>query len=379
MIEVVLIVVAVVAVLAAVLVAVGVVSSRMLVRWSWPNLTPILRMTDDSVALPSNPLTRYEGVYGLRSPGGHARVGRILHDDGKTITRELQSTVGSIREATTAAYDGDLHASPAELGDHMDISIPTPLGVSPAWVFPSPNKAVWFIHVHGFQADRQNALRTVAALQQVPATHLVVSYRGDGEGTPTPHQTARLGLDEWPDVEAALAYADAHGAEQVIMVGWSMGAAISLLISENSKLAHLITGHIFVSPTTDWRATMLTSAKRMGIPLPGPLTAYTDAFLSSPIFCRLAGLRKPIDFDRLDWTKTRRVSKPTLVIHSVGDLTVPLDASRKFAQTAPDLIELHETKRAPHTREYNVDPEGFTKAIQAWSTRLLDRAGDRSL
>src|SRR5690606_39143491 len=113
------------------------------------------------------------------------------------------------------------------------------------------------------------------------------------------------------------------------------------------------------------------SAARTGIPLPKATAALTVAVLGSPWASKLIGLRKAIDFAELDWTRPGRVHVPTLVIHSVGDLTIPISATRRFIEAGAPLVELHETRRAPHTREYNEDPEGFTQAVSTWLTRVL--------
>lgn len=248
------------------------------------------------------------------------------------------------------------------------LSDPRPHGCSRAL-----RRIFWIIHVHGFLADRNNVLRTVAALQGLPATQLVVSYRGDGEGPQVVGNATRLGLDEWEDVDAALRYARDHGAERIVMVGWSMGAAISLLIGERSALRSLIVGQLFVSPATDWVATMQTSAQRMRIPFPQALARYAAWFLRNPLLSRLTGLRAPIDFAELNWTTPGRVHVPTLAIHSTGDLTIPITATRRFVNGNTDLASLHEATRAPHTWEFNVDVDGIGSVARSWVSSLMQR------
>lgn len=364
---------AIVALVAGILVALGTVLGRMLVQWNWPVLTDVHKISEKTVVLDSNPLTRFAGVYGLRTRTGHARVGSVIADDGKRVTRAVEAVHGDILSARRAAFDGDFHALPQEVGEVSDIVIPTPVGPAPAWLFEGAASDLWIIHVHGFLADRNNVLRTVAALQGLPATQLVVSYRGDGEGPQVVGNATRLGLDEWEDVDAALRYARDHGAEQIIMVGWSMGAAISLLIGERSALRSLIIGQVFVSPATDWVATMQTSAQRMRIPFPQALARYAAWFLRNPLLSRLTGLGAPIDFAELNWTKPGRVHVPTLAIHSTGDLTIPITATRRFVNGNAKLASLHEATRAPHTWEFNVDVDGIGSVARSWVSSLLQR------
>lgn len=352
---------------AAATVAVATYASKLLVRWPNPTLISVLSIQADRVTLPSTPLTRYDGEYGLRSNVGHARVGKVVSTTNRTVTREVLKTSGDILSATHATFDGDVFAGPSEIGAYVDVDVPVEGGWAPAWRFDRDGSGgLWIIHIHGYQADRLNALRTVSTLYDVHATHLVVSYRGDGEGPATPNNTTRLGLDEWHDVDSALAYAMDQGAERVLFVGWSMGASIAMLLEERSSRSDVIIGNVFVSPATDWRAIMTSSARRMGIPAAGALTALCVLLLSSPLGCRLAGLRAPIDFAQVDWTRAARVRVPTLVLHSAGDLTSPLASTRRFVASNDSYVELAELRRAAHTREFNVDPEGFQDAISQW-------------
>ncbi|MGN7187542.1 alpha/beta hydrolase family protein [Microbacterium enclense] len=359
---------------ASVLTGLGAVLGRMLVQWKFPILSTVHSISADTAVLDSTPLTRYAGHYGLRTTGGHARIGEVLADENGRVTRAVLSVRGNILSARRAAYDGDLHSGPEEICAHEDVNVHTELGPAPAWQFGSGEAETWIVHVHGFQANRNNVLRSVEAMLGIRATQLVVSYRGDGEGPDVKGGATTLGLDEWRDVDAALSYAADRGAKRIVMVGWSMGAAISLLIGERSTHRSLIVGQVLVSPATDWIATMQTSAQRMGIPFPQTLGQYAAWYLHNRVLCRLTGLTRPIDFDVLNWTTPGRVHSPTLVIHSDGDLTIPIAATRRFADANRGHVTLHETTRAAHTWEFNVDREAASRTARAWVEALLDKA-----
>lgn len=343
------------------------VLARQLVGWSARPRFSHVRFDGSTVSLPSNSLTRSRGVYGLRAERGHARVGEVLSDDGCTVVRTIQAATGHLHVTDRAVFTPHIHSSPAEIGAYEEVDIPTQTGVCPAWIFGEVGSTMWVVHVHGLDTDRSNALRSVAVLKRLMrAQHLAVSYRGDGDGPCTPGKTTRLGLDEWHDVDDAIAYAVACGAEEVLLVGWCLGATIALLVGAESSHRALITGQILIAPPTDWDAVMITSAERRGIPFPKALTRLVTTMIASPAWCRLAGLVEPIDLDALNWASKRTTQVSTLVIHSAGDRVSPLESSRRFAQSSAGHVEIHETLPAAHTREYNVDEIAFERAIETW-------------
>ena len=85
---------------------------------------------------------------------------------------------------------------------------------------------------------------------------MLITYRDD-EGAPAnPDGFHRHGLTEWKDLEAGAAYALAHGAEGLILVGYSMGGAIVTSFLYESSLREKVRGVILDSPMLDFSATV---------------------------------------------------------------------------------------------------------------------------
>ncbi len=59
-------------------------------------------------------------------------------------------------------------------------------------------------------------------------TSLVVSYRNDGDAPNSDDHRYALGDREWQDVSSAIEYAFEHGAERIVLLGYSMGGATVL-------------------------------------------------------------------------------------------------------------------------------------------------------
>lgn len=73
----------------------------------------------------------------------------------------------------------------------------------------------------------------------------------------------------------------------------------------------------------------------------------------------------PLEFDRLEWDRDLVTSPPTIVIHSRGDEEIPLELTRTFVTTHPNLT-FFETAAAPHGWEANADPVAFRSALKSW-------------
>jgi alpha/beta superfamily hydrolase len=60
---------------------------------------------------------------------------------------------------------------------------------------------------------------------------LIITYRNDLGALASPDGFHWYGLSEWRDLEGAARYAVEHGAENLILVGYSMGGETPPLIS----------------------------------------------------------------------------------------------------------------------------------------------------
>jgi hypothetical protein len=190
-------------------------------------------------------------------------------------------------------------------------------------------------------------------------TSLVVTYRGAGDGPVA--RVSYLGQREWSDLADAIGFARLHGAPEVFVVAWSMGAgvALELLRREPEAFERLV----LVAPATNWSRIVRHGIERAGLPrLVGPMVIWA---LGSPIGSRIVGMPAPLDFHRLDWTRGYKLSVPTLVLHSQGDDEIPFRLTKEFAAAHPS-VTLVKTPSAPHGWEANVDPELFQSALTSF-------------
>ncbi|MGW9268698.1 alpha/beta fold hydrolase [Microbacterium sp. NPDC055599] len=312
--------------------------------------------------------TELPGRYGLFTTGtyGYVKLGAVLSADSTTVRRKLLTKIepgASVDRG--ASFSGSYYTSPSEL--HLrweNVLIGSPAGPCPAWFFPA-SSSTWVIQVHGRGTTRSECLRAVPVLHAAGLPNLVVSYRNDGEAPRTRAGAYALGASEWRDVDAAIAYALRHGAERVVLMGWSMGGAVSLQASVSSGNRHRIAGVILESPVVDWRTVLRFQAKLNRVRPPLPDLAMSA--LQLPLTARLSGADEPILFDRLDMVaRADELAAPILILHSDDDGFVPVDASRALQEARPDLVTMPRFTVARHTKLWNYDERGWSTAITSW-------------
>ncbi|UPL15728.1 alpha/beta hydrolase family protein [Microbacterium galbinum] len=312
--------------------------------------------------------TELPGRYGLYTTGtyGYVKLGAVLSADSTTVRRKLLTQIEpGARVDRDAGFSGWYYSAPSEL--HLpwsNVLIGSPAGPCPAWFFPAAS-STWVIQVHGRGTTRAECLRAVPVLHAAGLPNLVVSYRNDGEAPRSRGGAYALGAAEWRDVDAAIAYALRHGAERVILMGWSMGGAVSLQTAVNSGNRDRIAGLILESPVVDWRTVLRYQAREAG--LRAPLPALAMGALSLPVTARLSGAEDAIAFDRLDMVaRAEELAAPTLILHSDDDGFVPADASHALRDARPDLVTMPVFSGARHTKIWNYDETGWTAAVRDW-------------
>ncbi|KJL19615.1 Alpha/beta hydrolase family protein [Microbacterium oxydans] len=341
-------------------------------------VTPMRRPTDtqilavdtgaQTIELQRTPDTELPGRYGLFTTGtyGYVKLGAVLSADATAVRRKLLTQIEpGARVDRDAAFSGYYYSTPSEL--HLEwenLLIGSPAGPCPAWYFPA-SSSTWVIQVHGRGATRAECLRAVPVMHAAGLPTLVVSYRNDGEAPRTRAGAYALGASEWRDVDAAIAYALRHGAEQVVLMGWSMGGAVSLQAAVSSGHRDRIAGIILESPVVDWRTVLRFQAKMAGVRAPLPELAM--GALQMPLTARLSGADEPILFDRLDMVaRADELTAPILILHSDDDGFVPADSSHALREARPDLVTMPKFTVARHTKLWNYDQSGWTTAITDW-------------
>jgi alpha-beta hydrolase superfamily lysophospholipase len=299
------------------------------------------------------------GEYGLYWDGGFGMVGHVVAIQGDEVERSFTHVAGSPPPLAPAEVDLDGWYYPKDPSDaglpFDDVTFEGELGVLRAWYVPSGGSpsTTWAIHVHGWRADRREAIRTLGTFAEAGIDSLVIEYRNDPGAPADPSGLYRFGRTEWADVEAAVGYAAAGGAEQVVLVGYSTGAAAEMAFMERSDLAALATAAVFDAPNLDMGRAVQTEAHRTKL-IPGLPFSVPDSLTAMAML--LADVRYDVGWKDIDYVDHEQaLAVPALVFHGESDETVPLSVSEDLAATHPDLVHLVVTEGADHVRSWNVD------------------------
>lgn len=343
--------------------------------------------TGQEIILPATEETTVPGTYSLVFDGGAsvARIGAVTSFDPRdgTVQRQIEQVYsGDITRAVRGRWTGFVYPDPRAAGyETEDVKIPVENGSAPAWlVRPEParegsrrrpGEGVWAVMVHGRGTKRTEGIRAVSTARSLGMTSLMISYRNDGDAPAAQDGRYGLGTTEWQDVEAAVAYALEQGATEVVLFGWSMGGAVCLQLVDRSELAaSAVAAMVLDGPVINWIDVLAHQAKANRLP---EASGRLGQWLMSNKAGRWAtGLAAPLDLKAMNWVaRAEQLRVPTLILHSEDDDFVPLGPSVELAAKAPQLVSFVRFRQARHTREWNVDPEKWHRAVSIWLSAVL--------
>lgn len=340
-----------------------------------PDDVEILDVRGDRVLLSATPETVVPGRYGLWLDGGlgHVRIGDLTGTDVAegTVEREVIAVdTGELRPGG-ARFDGYFFTGTPEVAlglstEHVDVQ--GELGRMPAWLVPAPGGrgSRWAVLVHGRGSRREEALRALPSLHEAGWTSLVPTYRNDEDVPAGPDGRYNLGLSEWRDIESAVEYAVESGADEVLLMGWSMGGAITLQFLDRSPLADLVSKVILDGPVIDWGDVLDHHARVHR--LPRVVGSLSRSMMGRRWGKRLVGVHESVDVAQTDWVRRAdELRHPMLLIHSADDEFVPVGPSRQLAQHRPDLVTYEEWRVARHCKEWNTEPERWTRLVAGFA------------
>jgi uncharacterized protein len=328
----------------------------------WPAKTEVEAVRGSRIVLESTEESRRPGVQGLEWQGGRAIVGPIVGEDEDRVTRPLRDVDGYLAPGMDVAFNPTVWAGDptAAFGiPSRTVPIRSELGPMPAWLVPGRERT-WGIVVHGINATPQTGLRIVPTLRRAGLPTLLITYREDLGAPESPDGFHHMGLTEWRDLGAAARYALTHGAERLVLVGYSMGGAIVSQFMERSPLAPRVAGLVLDAPVLDWQAVLSFNATQMGFP----------SFLSKPVEWAI-GARIDTDWDSLDAIgHPDDFQLPILLFHGTEDDVVPISTSADFAEELPEWVTYFRVPKAGHTEEWNVDPRRYERRLEAFLRRV---------
>ncbi|MFV1963410.1 MAG: hypothetical protein ACC658_16480, partial [Acidimicrobiia bacterium] len=154
----------------------------------------------------------HPGTLGLYWEGGYGRVGEVIAVDGLDVTREYTQLEGDRPPIcadssleTCPPVDLEGYAYPTDPSDVVlsfeSITYESPLGLIGAWPVPATSSNTWAVHIHGWTAEKREAIRLLPTLHSAGVASMVIDYRNDPGAPRDPSGHYRFGQTEWEDVE----------------------------------------------------------------------------------------------------------------------------------------------------------------------------------
>jgi uncharacterized protein len=324
--------------------------------------TPVLAVSDTSVTLKRIGVDMYPGEFEIEWPAGQALVGPTLSFDQTSVTRQLLLKTAPLSAGTSVfwtryVYTGQIRKS---LGLPMStVQVPDSLGAMSAWYVPG-RLSTWAILVHGRGTTRDEALRVFTPLAQLGLPLLSISYRNNISAPHSSDSANHLGGSEWQDLEAAVKYALAHGAQHLVLYGWSEGGAVIEVFMHQSSLAHVVQTLVLDAPILNWTATFEYQAQRMSVP--GFLVNTAELVTS---------IRSGINFADLDQTNQAQPNVPILLFHGVNDTSTPVSISDAFAKAHPELVTYVHVPGVEHVEAWNANPQVYDNELTTFLKQKL--------
>lgn len=323
--------------------------------------TEVVSVTADTVVLADRGGAAQPGTWGLAWDDGFAQVGDIIDRDAGLVTRPWRPLPDRPVPGVEALLDG--YAFPDD-PVHLDagvveVAVDGPLGTYPAWHAPG-SASTWVVAVHGRGARRSEPFRLMDALRGTDVPVLALTYRNDAGAPRAPDGRYRLGATEWEDVVAGVRWAQGQGAEEIVLVGYSMGGAIvGAYLDDAPQDLPPVVGVVLDAPVVRWGPVLRLAAADRGVPgwLVGPAQVVTT-------------MRTGLSWSSLDWLRRADgLDVPVLVFHTTGDGVVPVSTSDDLAAARPDLVTYVRTVGDGHVASWNLDPAAYAAEVQV----LLDR------
>ncbi|MCS6579000.1 hypothetical protein [Curtobacterium poinsettiae] len=316
------------------------VARRLLFPTPYTATATVRSATDTEVELTATRDTRLPGTYDLQRDGTRVQVGAITtasaedgaSGDGDTVRR---SATGPVPTGEWA-WDAMRYDRPDDVP-----------GTEPE----APTTHV--VHVHGQSLGPRQVLRGVGVWRSLGASSEVI------DTTDLPLRSLDAGAAE--RIVAAVRAARARGARRVVLQGWSAGALACSVAAGRVD----VDGIVAVSPLLDV-ASALRGAVR-GARLPAFVGTVAGRIATTNVLSRLAGASTPVMT-----TTWQDSATPTLLIHSEADALVAADDVVTVA--ARSGVATLAFRTAPHTLEWNEDPERWERAVRDFAAQLPDAA-----
>jgi len=276
--------------------------------------------------------TRLPGTYRITRDGQDVRVQDVLDIDGDTVRRRTDgpAAVGEW------GWDALLYDDLADVPGDEPTDVPG-------------DDLTHVVHVHGQSLGPRQVLRGIPVWRALGATSEVV------DTTDLPLRSLDPGAVD--RIVTAVRAARGRGATRVVLQGWSAGALACSVAASRVE----VDGLVGISPLLSVSSALRGAVS--GARLPTFVGTVAARIATTGVLSRLAGAAAPVQT-----TAWQASATPTLLVHSAADaLVAEADVA---AQTARPGTRAVAFRTAPHTLEWDEDPERWERAVRDFAATL---------
>lgn len=230
------------------------------------------------------------------------------------------------------------------------------------WLIPAPASNKTIIFAHGYRKNRVGdevpALPLAQALKDQGYNVLMFDFRNSGESSGT---VTSVGQYEVQDLLGAVDYikSQAEISQQIILFGFSMGAATSILAgAREPAVAAVIADSSFADLKT-------YLSNNLSVWTELPAVPFNQAFFM--IIPSLTGLKAETVSPVQEINNLQ--GRPMLLIHGEEDEDIPIENSELLQNNYPQA-QLLRVPGAAHVKSFATHPQLYMNAVTAFLDKL---------
>ncbi len=317
----------------------AVVARRLLFPSPYTATATVRSSSADEVEFDATRDTRLPGTYRIVRGSTSVRVGAVAGHRDDVVRRALLD--GPTPANGEWTWDALMHDVVAEV-------LPGPATERATGQATGRVAATHVVHVHGQSLGPRQVLRGIPVWEALGASSEIV------DTTDLPLRSLDAGAAE--RIVERVRSARERGAERVVLQGWSAGAlACSIAASRTS-----VDGLVGIAPLLDVRSALRGAVGAFR--LPRFVGSVGARIATTPTLSRLAGAAVPVRIATWQASGT-----PTLLVRSTADPFVAAADVSAAEQRGATVVSF---RTAPHTLEWNEDPERFDDAVRTFAGSL---------
>ncbi|GAB3624829.1 alpha/beta hydrolase [Mariniluteicoccus endophyticus] len=224
------------------------------------------------------------------------------------------------------------------------------------WWLDNPGSERVVICCHGHRGNKSEMLGIGPGVFRAGNTVLLFDFRGNGESDDGPQSLAHY---EQLDLQAAVdLVAERRPDAEICVVGFSMGAAVSILVAAADERVRKVVAD---SPFADMQGVIAAAARSLRLP-PVPMVQLADHATRVRYGYRFAEVQPIEVVDRL-------APRPLLMFHGTADTIIPIEHARRLDAAAGQPHELRVVDGVGHCGAYFADRPGYIAQVAEFLAR----------